>query len=481
MKSATRLLLIDDDEDDFFITETLLREAPGSFELIWSQSYEAGLARLKAERFDVCLVDYQIGCENGLHFLQAVKDAGIDCPIILLTGVGQHDIDVAASEVGAADFLDKGNLTPTLIERAIRYATAQARSLRALAEQRDVLETTLQSIRAGIAAFDAHGALTAWNGCFEELLRDIRRSGTADEAIRQKLQDLLARCRDQAIEIEGADGKIHEVWAYPMPNRGHVLLAVDVSYHKLLQQKMLQAKGEAEAASRAKSGFLANISHELRTPMNGVFGMASLLSETQLDPRQRALVETLLQCAHGLFTLIEDLLDISMIEQGKISVCREIVDVTQVSEEARTLVASAHRDAQLRIVVDICVPEAAMCLADPRRIRQILVNLLSNAAKFAAASEIRLSAEATASALRFAVRDHGPGVPEDKQSAIFERFVQGDMSPIRKHGGVGLGLAICKELVEQMGGRMGVISTLGEGAEFWFELPLEREIPRLAS
>lgn len=418
MSSSTRVLLIDDDEDDFFITEALLCEAPGDFDLSWSQNYEAGLARLKLERFDVCLVDYQIGCENGLRFLRTVKSAGIDCPMILLTGVGQRDIDVAASEVGAADFLDKGNLTPTLIERAVRYATAQARALRALAEQRDVLETTLGSIRAGIAAFDADGTLTAWNRCFEVLLRDIRcgempdaRLGaSADEAIRQRLQDLLGRCRQGPIEIEGADGKIHEVRTYPMPNGGDVLLAVDVSAHKLLQQKILQAKFEAEATSKAKSGFLASISHELRTPMNGVFGMASLLSETELDQRQRALVETLQQCARGLFALIEDLLDISMIEQGKISVCREVVDISQVSEEARTVVASAHRNVDLRIVVDICEPDTARFLGDPRRIMQILVNLLSNAAKFAASSEIRLSIAATASgALRFAVRDRGPG------------------------------------------------------------------------
>ena len=167
MPAPIRVLLIDDDEEDAFITEDHLDEAPREFDLTWVPRYEDGLAKIAETEFDVCLVDYRIGHETGIEFLSRASGEGVNLPMIMLTGVGDHDVDVAASEVGASDFLDKGNLTPVLLERAIRFAIAHFNALREIGRQRNVLETTFESIDGGIVAFDASGALVAANKRFE--------------------------------------------------------------------------------------------------------------------------------------------------------------------------------------------------------------------------------------------------------------------------------------------------------------------------
>ena len=361
MTNPTRVLLIDDDEEDCFITETLLDDAPGAFALTWRSGYAQGLSELETARFDVCFVDYQIGGETGLAFVERAKSKGIVCPMILLTGVGQRDVDIAASEVGAADFLDKANLTPTLIERAIRYAIAHSKALQALSEQTNVLETTLESIQAGIAAFDASGALITSNRRFGELMRELSQLRAeryeelvvSEDEFCRMLQDLLLQAPQQAIEIDGLDHKVYEFRIDPITGGGHVLLAVDVSAQKSLQSTLLQAKADAEAASQTKSAFLATMSHELRTPMNGVLGTAALLKITPLNPEQRQLVKTITTSGNALLALIEDLLDISMIEQGKFGLQREDVDPSQLVAEALDLVHAAHRSAALEMTTNI--------------------------------------------------------------------------------------------------------------------------------
>ncbi|MEL6477160.1 MAG: histidine kinase dimerization/phospho-acceptor domain-containing protein, partial [Pseudomonadota bacterium] len=340
---VVRILLVDDDEEDAFITEELLGDAPGRFDLTWISSYESAL-RTAAERdFDVCLVDYRIGGETGIEFLEKATAQGVACPMIMLTGVGQHEIDVAASEVGAADFLDKGSLTPILLERAIRYAIANASALRELAEQQEVLATTMESLQGGIVAFDACGQVLASNQRFETLMEQIgshngpgRRLSPVDMA-RQLLETIDDRQRDNVVEMESSDGRAFEIRISPVPGRGNVFLIVDSTEQKTLQRRILEAKIAAEKSNTAKSAFLAKVSHELRTPLNGVFGMAQLLKMTTLDQKQEVHVNRLIESAMGLMALIEDLLDISLVEQGHFKLRNDEINIEEIVTDACTV------------------------------------------------------------------------------------------------------------------------------------------------
>jgi signal transduction histidine kinase/CheY-like chemotaxis protein len=252
----------------------------------------------------------------------------------------------------------------------------------------------------------------------------------------------------------------------------------EIIEHKKTELQLRKAKDAAEAASKAKSQFLANMSHEIRTPMNGVLGMTSLLLETEMDDRQRRFAETVMNSGNTLLDLINDILDFSKIEAGKLELQRTSFSLREIIDDVlEMLLGRAHaKDLRLNAVVDHDTPEQVV--GDPGRLRQVLINLVTNAIKFTDEGEVTIAVavedrSAASTALRFEVRDTGVGIDPSAQRYIFESFSQLDGSTTRKHGGTGLGLTICKQLVTLMGGNIGVESTPGEGCTFWFCIQMD--------
>ncbi|WP_164963510.1 PAS domain S-box protein [Rubrivivax sp. JA1026] len=311
----------------------------------------------------------------------------------------------------------------------------------------------------------------------------------SDEIVEIARGTLPALARGEPVEIEGhaqrRDGStflarlvVKAVDPVDPARGGAVWIVEDVTERREFERRLAAARDAAEAASRAKSAFLANTNHELRNPLNGMINLAKLARDAQLDEQVRQqYLDHIAESAQSLAAIVSDILDVSKIEAGRMELASEPFDLVELLHGAQRVYATMAAARSLTLDFDIGPGLDGTVVGDPLRVRQIVTNFLGNALKFTAAGGVRVVVRRVpAGRVRLEVHDTGPGIDPATQARLFRPFTQADESTTRRFGGTGLGLSICRELATLMGGEVGVDSQPGRGSVFWAVLPLPRSL-----
>ena len=360
-KSAVKILLVDDDEDDYILTEDMLNAvAPWSFDLEWVSQYGEAIQRLRENEYDVCLIDYRLGGQDGLALFSEAFEGGAQTPFIMLTGQADQAIDEKAMQAGAVDFLVKGQTDGHLLERSIRYALERARVKKA---EREVIQM--------------------------------------------------------------------------------------------------------------REDFIANASHQLRTPITSLQGYLELLVKDRVpDPVIRTeFIARAYEDTKRLAVLVNDLLDSFRWESGFFQVTMQNIDLCDLLRNSLEAVKGLAQSKNISLTLTL-PQETLMIKADPHLVEQVLTNLLSNAIKFSEKDQpILLDAKMHEDHVTVRVVDQGPGISAKDQPKLFDKFYQGDTAAKRAGVGSGLGIYIAKKIVEAHGGQIYVESEIGKGTTFSFTIP----------
>jgi signal transduction histidine kinase/AmiR/NasT family two-component response regulator len=353
------------------------------------------------------------------------------------------------------------------------------------------LRSALDAAPSALAFFDRAGRMTFWNNGYAEILgayditaaKGLRFSAIIAAAAAKGLPEAVVAGARRA-NTSGPrkldnfplpDGRWFQAQIGPTQDGGFVVLLSEITAQLELTQREATARLQAEAASHAKSEFLANMSHEIRTPLNGVLGMVQVMGRHPLDPEQRERLEVIGTAGQSLLSVLNGVLDISKIEAGKLELEIHPFDLLRTVQGATASHATLAAQKDVGFDLDVAEDVRGFWLGDGGKLGQILANLISNAVKFTAKGTIGVRVtSAPDGGLSFEIADSGLGIPADKLGSIFEKFTQVDASTTRRFGGTGLGLTICREYVELMGGELEVASREGAGSTFTFTLPLVR-------
>ncbi|MFP4527796.1 MAG: response regulator [Candidatus Kapaibacterium sp.] len=517
------ILVVEDDVPSRIYLTTIIKSLANKVHV--AANGQEGLELFDKHRPEIVVSDIGMPIMNGLEMSRRIKDIDPSAQIILTTAFDNKEAFIDAIDIGINQYILKPVKRPNLI-KALDRVYAGIMMQREIGQKNEYIRTLSRAVEHssgmimllnpdGIIEYANPRLLSKTGYQADEVIgsspRDYKYS-EADENIFEDYIETVSKGNTWRGEYQNKTKSGEPYWVLssisPIKSDSGeithlVVVSEDITARKeeeqeleksrdLLEKKvrertrelrktneeLLGAKEAAESANRAKSLFLAKVSHELRTPMNGILGMTSILLDTNLTDKQRRSLGIVKYSADSLLNIINDILDFSKLEAGKLNISPETFRLAGIIDQSINVVRNAaeNKGLDLDIVHDPEVPKYV--IGDPHRLQQVLVNLLGNAIKFTEEGRVSLecgllSKDESKAEVQFRVSDTGIGIPQSKIDRLFQSFSQIDGNLTRKYGGTGLGLAISRELVELMGGTIGVESREGEGSEFFVNIPFE--------
>lgn len=488
------ILVIEDDDLDRMIIKRALKDSRIDHELTFAEDHESGKEATLGKEYDCIFLDYNLPGGTGLELLKSIRESKNTSPIVMVTSQGDEKIAVDAMKLGADDYISKSLISGDGMRQIIRYMiTKKKQSVKQLQlenqlnEAQKQLQTVISNAPIILFSIDRNGIFQLFEGRGLEIL-GIDKQKILSKSFEENSWLPISR-EDVAKAINGEEfttiteweNKFFETYFSPIRDldkniTGILGIATDKTVNVMAEKELKKAKQLAEDSVKVKEQFLANMSHEIRTPMNGIIGLTRILLKTALNPEQLRYLQSINTCSDNLLIIINDLLDVSKIEAGKMTFENIPFSIDELANQTIELFQAKadEKEVQLSLEKDPTIP--AYIEGDPTRLSQILNNLVSNAIKFTDKGEVRLrlkmkSIENEKVTIVFEVKDSGIGIAEKSLSSIFESFTQANSDTTRKFGGTGLGLTIVKNLVEMQNGEIEVKSKPGSGTTFIFSLP----------
>jgi PAS domain S-box-containing protein len=516
-KTKIQILLVEDNPGDVILLDEWLQEDTlAAFELTTVERLDEAIATVCQRQFDILLLDLGLPDSYGLETFTRIHQAAPQIPTIILSGRSDDAFALEAVQSGAQDYLVKGSQSWSIAGRSIRYALERQRAQDNLRESEEKYRSLAEATDAVICMFDFDGRFIYLNekaaqsqgiqpaDAIGKTLHQLGPRPLADIYL-ERVQSVISTGQGMLVEtpvgskwFRTSFQPVHDVSGKAVKA---LLSATDITPLKTAQQELLEinqsleqrvqartaevlrsrdelsvAYAAVEKASLAKNEFLANMSHELRTPLNGILGMSeALLLEIRgpLNERQQNMVRAIESSGQHLLSLINDILDLSKIEAGRLELHPEIVSVNDICQASLAFIKEPvlKKGVEVDLTPD---PRVTHVLADARSLKQILVNLLSNAVRFTPSQgkvTLQVQANLPQSCIDLSVIDTGIGISPQDQQRLFQPFTQIDSSLTRSYEGTGLGLALVKRLAELHGGRVALLSQVGQGSRFTVSLP----------
>jgi PAS domain S-box-containing protein len=502
LQQTIRVLLIEDREEDYLLTRRMLSAIEDKvFDLKWAASYDEGIEAFRLGLHDVCLLDYRLGDRDGLELLEEYDSVRPKAPVILLTGTYDYGVDLAAMRLGAADFLVKDQITPSLLERAIRYAIQQSQTLHELQRQQDGLRASevrfrsvVQSAPDAIIVSDNEGKIIFWNSGAErifgysedeilqrpiEVLMPVRYRETHRVGVERLHTTGNTRLIGNTVELEGLrqDGT-----EFPLELSLASWSTSDGTFFTGILRDITEQK-----RSQAKSQFMARMSHELRTPLHAIMGFTNMLRANKsgnLTREDLDYVERILANATDQLRLINGVLDLSKLEAGKVEVRSGAVEVDTLIREVAKQFAGNRPNPDVDVIVRI-PDDVHPIQSDGPKLKQVIMNLVENALKFTEHGSVTIEVPidpSTSMPVRIDVKDTGIGIPAEQLKKIFEPFHQLELAEgARSAEGTGLGLSISRSICDLLGYDLRVQSEPGSGSTFSIVLTSETNLLPLSA